>query len=108
MHRATPVMTSFRAAVSGGARTVIDQVDDSKLMQEMGGNFMKGETRRKVESPQNYGFTSVVMDADMGQDGSVSGSAEGFISFLGGNRSLPVCGVMDDRRHRLKDLQKGD
>jgi phage gp45-like len=108
MHRATPVMTSFRSYVSGGARSVINQVDDSKLMQEMAGNFMKGETRGGVESPQNYGFTSVVMDADKGQDGSISGSAEGFITFCGGNRSFPVCSVMDDRRHRLKGLQKGD
>jgi hypothetical protein len=61
-----------------------------------------------VESPQNYGFTSVVMDADKDQNGQVSGGAEGFISFCGGNRSFPVCGVMDDRRHRLKGLEKGD
>jgi phage gp45-like len=108
MHRATPANTSFRAYVAGGARTVIHQADDSKLMQEMGGNFAKGESRGKVESPQNYGFTSVVMDADKGQDGSVSGGAEGFMQFPGGNRSFAVCGVMDDRRHRLKGLEKGD
>src|SRR6516225_7012139 len=101
MHRATPIQASFRGYRSGGARTVIDKADDSKLMQEMGGNFMKGETRQKVESPQNYGFTSVVMDADKGQDGQISGSAEGFISFMGGNRSFPVCTVMDDRRRLL-------
>jgi phage gp45-like len=108
MHRATPLMTSFRAYTSGGARSCIDKADDAKLMQEMGGNFMKGETRSKVESPQNYGFTSVVMDADKDKDGKVTGSAEGFISFCGGNRSFPVCGVMDDRRHRLQGLDKGD
>ena len=108
MHRSTPIQASFRGYTSGGARTIIDKADDSKLMQEMGGNFMKGETRQKVESPQNYGFTSVVMDADKGQDGQISGSAEGFISFMGGNRSFPVCTVMDDRRHRLKGLDKGD
>jgi phage gp45-like len=108
MHRATPIQTSFRSYVGGGARSVISGVDDSKLMQEMAGNFMKGETRQKVESPQNYGFTSVVMDADKGQDGQISGGAEGFITFCGGNRSFPVCSVMDDRRHRLQNLQKGD
>jgi len=108
MHRATPLMTSFRAFTAGGARSVISGVDDLKLMQEMGGNFMKGETRSKVESPQNYGFTSVVMDADKDGQGNVTGSAEGFIQFCGGNRSFPVCGVMDDRRHRLKELEKGD
>jgi|SRR5215472_7069974 len=108
MHRATPLMTSFRSYVAGGARSVISAVDDSKLMQEMAGNFMKGETRQRVESPQNYGFSSVVMDADKDSNGAITGSAEGFITFCGGNRSFPVCGVMDDRRHRLKDLAKGD
>jgi phage gp45-like len=108
MHRSTPIQASFRGYTSGGARTVIDAADDSKLMQESGGGIMKGENRQKVESPQNYGFTSVVMDADKGPDGQVQGGAEGFHSFMGGNRSFPVCTVMDDRRHRLKDLQKGD
>lgn len=108
MHRATPVNTSHRSYSAGGARTTIDQADDSKLMQESGGNMMKAETRSKVESPQNYGFTSVVHDADKGKDGQITGSAEGFMSFMGGNRSFPVCGVMDDRRHRLKGLEKGD
>jgi hypothetical protein len=30
------------------------------------------------------------------------------MQFPGGNRSFAVCGVMDDRRHRLKGLEKGD
>ena len=108
MHRATPVATSFRSYTAGGARSCVHQVDDSPFMQEMAGNFMKGESRSGVESPQNYGFTSVVMDADKGSDGSVTGCAEAFISFCGGNRSFPVAGVMDDRRHRLNGLEKGD
>jgi phage gp45-like len=108
MHAATPAHTSFRAYVGGGARSVIHEADDSKFMQEMAGGFMKGETRGGVESPQNYGFTSVVHDADKGDDGEVSDGAEGFVSFMGGNRSFPVCGVMDDRRHRLWGCEKGD
>jgi len=108
MHRATPRTTSFRSYVSGGARTTIDEADDSKFMQEMQGGFMKGENRKSVESPQNYGFTSVVSDADKGKDGSSGDSAEGFISFMGGSRSFPVCPVMDDRRHRLWGMEKGD
>src|SRR5215467_10621808 len=98
MHRATPVSTSFRAYSGGGARSCVTSVDDGHFMQEMAGNFMKGESRQKIESPQNYGFTSVVMDADKGQDGAITGSAEGFMTFCGGNRSFPVCAVMDDRR----------
>lgn len=108
MHRATPLTTSFRSYSAGGARSVIDAVDDTKLMQEAGGNFMKGETRDKVESPQNYGFSSVVMDADKGEDGQSGDGAEAFVGFMGGNRSFPVAMVMDDRRHRLKELKKGD
>jgi phage gp45-like len=108
MHRATPANTSFRAYTSGGARSCVNAADDGHFMQEMGGNVMKDESRTAVESPQNYGFTSVVMDADKGQDGSVTGCAEAFMTFCGGNRSFPVAGVMDDRRHRLMNLQKGD
>jgi phage gp45-like len=108
MHNATPAHTSFRSYYSGGSRSVIHEADDSKFMQEMKGNFMKGESRGGVESPQNYGFTSVVHDADKGQDGSVSDGAEGFVQFMGGNRSFPVCPVMDDRRHRLWGMEKGD
>src|SRR5215831_19799402 len=123
MHRATPLQTSFRAYTGGGARATIDKIDDSTLMQSMGGNFMHSETRQGVESPQNYGFTSVVMDGDSkstqtggegqgagggGGEGQQGGTAEGFMMFGGSNRSFPVCLVMDDRRHRLNGLDKGD
>jgi hypothetical protein len=40
--------------------------------------------------------------------GKVTGCAETFISFMGGNRSFPVAGNMDDRRHRLFGLSEGD
>ncbi len=108
MHRATPLMTSFRSYTAGGARSVVDKVDDSTMMQEMSGNFMKGETREKVESPQNYGFTSVVRPATKGKDGQITDSAEAFITFCGGNRSFAVAGVMDDRRYRPMGLKPGE
>ncbi|MBR0753516.1 phage baseplate assembly protein [Bradyrhizobium jicamae] len=108
MHRATPLNTSIRAYTAGGSRSVVDKVDDQKLMQEMGGNFMANETRAEIESPQNYGFTSVVFDAEKGADGKIAASAETFVGFMGGNRSFPVSGPMDDRRHRLYKLEKGD
>jgi phage gp45-like len=98
----------MRAYTAGGARSVVSEVADKPLMQEMKGNFMKGETRGEVEAPQNYGFTSVCRDGDKGKDGSVSMGPEAFINFIGGNRSFPVCMVMDDRRFRLKELEKGD
>jgi hypothetical protein len=108
MHRATPANSSFRGYVAGGARVTVPNVDDSKLMQESTGNFMANESRSAIEAPQNYGFTSVVRDADKNGQGQITGSAETFVSFMGGNRSFPVLGNMDDRRYRLKDLKKGD
>jgi phage gp45-like len=108
MHRATPLNTSIRAYTAGGSRSVVDKADDTKLMQEMGGNFMANETRDAIEAAQNYGFTSVVFDAEKGQDGKIAASAETFIGFMGGNRSFPAAGNMDDRRHRLFKLEKGD
>jgi phage gp45-like len=83
-------------------------VDDTKLMQESAGNFMANEARKAIESPQNYGFTSVVMDAEKDAKGKITACAESFVSFMGGNRSFPVFGNMDDRRHRLQNLAKGD
>ena len=104
MHRHTGANTLHRAYSSGGSRTLIEEADDKTLMQGMKGTAMKGEARKDVESPQNYGFTSVVADAKKGKDGQIEQSAEGFMSYMGGNRSFPVCAVMDDRRHRLKNL----
>jgi phage gp45-like len=34
--------------------------------------------------------------------------AESVIHYMGGNRSFPVAGPIDDRRHRLRDLDQGD
>src|SRR4029453_1659796 len=108
MHRATPLNSSFRAYSAGGGRATIDTIDDNKFMQESNNTGgMKGEKFPWMESPQNYGFTSVVADADKSSNpGGITGSAEGFLSFMGGNRSFPVMGVMDDRRHRLMNLAK--
>jgi phage gp45-like len=108
MHRATPANSSFRGYVAGGARTTIPQVDDSKMMQETQGNFMANEKRSAIEAPQNYGFTSVVRKAVKDAQGNITSSAEGFVSFMGGNRSFPVMGIMDDRRYRPMSLKEGE
>jgi phage gp45-like len=108
MHRATPLSSSHRGYVAGGARSVVEKVDDSKLMQEMGGMFQHNESRQGIEAPQNYGFTSVVFDADKDAQGQITDGAECTINFMGGNRSFPVAGPMDDRRHRLYGMEKGD
>jgi hypothetical protein len=108
MHRTTPLMTAFRAFSAGGARSIVDKIDDGTLMQEMAGNFMKGETRDKVEAPQNYGFSSVVQAATKGKDGQIGECAEAIINFIGGNRSHPVATMMDDRRFRPLGLKPGE
>ena len=108
MHRATPANSSFRSYVAGGARATVGSIDDSKQMQEHGSSFMKNEKRSAIESPQNYGFTSVCMGPDKDKQGNTTGCAETFINFMGGNRSFPVAGNMDDRRHRLNGLDPGD
>jgi hypothetical protein len=70
---------------------------------------MKGEARKAIEHAQSYGFSSVPFDADKGEDGKGSGlGPESFVSFVGGNRSFPSMGPIDDRRHRMKGLEKGD
>ena len=108
VHRATPGNSSFRGYSAGGARSAIDQADDGHQMQEFAGNFMSGEARKAMESIQNFGFTSVVMDAIKDKLGKMMGSAETMINFAGGNRSFPVGGNTDDRRHRLNGLEKGE
>ena len=108
MHRATPANSSFRGYVAGGARAIVLEVDDTKLMQEHKSNFLWNEQRDKIETPQNYGFTSVCMDADADGQGNVTSCAETIITFVGGNRTLGVAGPMEDRRHRLNSLEKGD
>src|SRR5262249_11602244 len=70
-------------------------------------NFMHNESRKGCEAPQNYGFTSVVFDAEKDAMGKIKSAAEHFTSFMGGSRSFPVA-IMDDRRHRLFKLEKGD
>jgi Bacteriophage Mu Gp45 spike protein len=108
MHRATPRNTSFRAFSAGGARALVDSVSDNPMMQEMAGSFMKGESRKEIEAPQNYGFSSVILPAKKGKDGQIEECAEAFMSFIGGNRSFPVAGIMDDRRHRPMGLKPGE
>jgi Gp45 protein len=106
MHRATPRNTSFRSYTSGGARSAMHEVNDGFKMQTGKANGMKNETRNNIESPQNYGFTSVIADAMKGSNGALKQSAEAVMSFIGGNRSFPMLQSMDDRRHRLWNLAK--
>ncbi|HVG51530.1 MAG TPA: phage baseplate assembly protein [Xanthobacteraceae bacterium] len=108
MHRQSPLTQGFVGYTGGGARSLVDAVDDGTGMQEMKGSFMRGEARAKIESPQNYGFTSVVRPAKKDKDGKIERCAEAYINFMGGNRSFPVAAVMDDRRYRPWGLKPGE
>jgi Gp45 protein len=108
MHRATPANSSFRAYSAGGARSLISAIDDLKGVQQIAGSFMKGEARKGIEHVQQYGFTSLPFDPDPEKDGKPGLGPETFMSFVGGNRSFPSAGPIDDRRHRMKGLEKGD
>ena len=108
MHRQNPLQQGYVGYTASGVRALVDEIDDKTGMQEMMGSFMNGEARKKIESPQNYCFTSVVNKATKGKDGKIEKCAEAYINFLGGNRSFPVAAVMDDRRYRLKELKPGD
>jgi phage gp45-like len=108
MHRMTPLQTAFRSHAGGGKRVLVDEANDGETMQEMKGTAMHGESRQNIESPQNYGFSSVVAKAEKDDKGNITSSAEGFMSAVGGSSSFAYVGVMDDRRHRLKDLKAGD
>jgi phage gp45-like len=48
------------------------------------------------------------MGADKDENGKITGGAEVAVHYVGGNRSYPIGGAMDDRRHRLKGLDPGD
>lgn len=104
MHRMDPASTSLRTYNSGGARSVIKEAHDDHNMQEVSGGFMKGESRKRIERPQNYGFTSALLPAD--KDGKKG--PEAHISFVGGDRSHPIATVVDDRRHRPHGLEAGE
>jgi phage gp45-like len=107
MHRATPLDTSLRSYVSGGARGCLHEADDTKYMQEVKVNFMYGETRVEVEHPQNYGFSSVVRKAEK-EGEEIKRCAEHFTEFMGGNRAFPSVVILDDRRYRLWNLDEGE
>jgi phage gp45-like len=107
VQRATPLDSSFRAYVAGGARGCTHEADDTKKMQEVKVNFLKNETRDKVEHPQNYGFTSYFRKAEK-KNGEIEKCAEHFSQFMGGNRTFPVCEIVDDRRYRVFNTEEGE
>jgi phage baseplate assembly protein V len=92
------LLNPIRARISNMiARSVVQLVDDSTKMQIMQLGILADETRDGVERFQNYGFTSVPLPG-----------AEAVVLFVGGRRDHGLAVAVDDRRHRLSDLQSGE
>lgn len=95
------------------SRTIVEKVDDSKLMQFHQLSGYAGEQQQQIEHVHPYGFVNVVQPPSGGSGaGGVSGGnrmgAEGFMGFMGGGRSHGVVFVAGDRRFRLYKLQNGE
>jgi phage baseplate assembly protein V len=88
--------TSTRVAMMV-ARGYVSLADDDKKMQQVQARLLSNETKNGIEHFQPYGFTSVPLVG-----------AEVVVIFPGGNRSHALAIVADDRRYRLRSLQKGE
>lgn len=78
-------------------RCVLTAVNDTPAAQEAQISLLHGEVRDKVERFQEYGFTSVPQD-----------DAEGVAVFVGGDRGHGIIIACEDRRYRLKGMEKGE
>lgn len=87
-------------------RTAVEEVDDTKLMQETKHSLFTDEQQAQIEHAHPYGFTNVPKKPT-GQ-GSVRRAAEAFMSYMGAGRSHGVAVVVGDRRFRLHQLAEGE
>lgn len=93
--------------IGGGVtRTVISDVDDTQLLQELSYNGFPGEQQQTVEHAHPYGFSSHPKKPSKVQ--GMMRHAVGFVSFLRGNRSHGVAFQVGDRRYRLMKMQEGE
>lgn len=75
----------------------INGTTDSTGLQRVKLEMLAGEVRDLMERLQQYGFTSRPLDG-----------AEGLAVFHGGNREHGLMIACDDRRYRIKNLEKGE
>ena len=97
----TPRWTSDRT-LNSLARTLLQSVDDTKLLQETTHSIYSGESQATIEHFHPYGFTAVP------QPGSQGAGAESIIAFLSAGREHGVAIVTGDRRYRLQNLKSGE
>jgi phage baseplate assembly protein V len=79
------------------SRFVLALANDATKMQAAQISILDSETRDDVERFQQYGFTSVPLPG-----------AEGIVIFVGGARDHPLITNIDDRRHRMRNLEPGE
>jgi phage gp45-like len=91
---------------SGITRTVLNQADDTQLLQELSFNGFPGESQQTIEHAHPYGFSSYPKQPSM--VGGVMRYAVAFVSFLRGNRSHGVAFQVGDRRFRLYKMKEGE
>jgi phage gp45-like len=134
--RSNTLDTAQRVQTSA-SRATLREADDKHLWQQAKSlDVMKSETHTDVERAQSYGFTNVPakqdqddqqqqpnpqFDAPAANGGGGAGNtpgdvgqqpqgdaAEAIVLYINGSRSHPVIIAIDDRRHRLKELEEGD
>lgn len=79
------------------AAATVTRVDDSRSRQVVQVTLYDGDGPDDVERPQQYGFNARPLPG-----------AEAVVVHLAADRSLPLVILVDDRRHRLRDLQPGE
>jgi phage gp45-like len=87
-------------------RTVVEEIDDSKLMQESKHSLFADEKHEGIEHVHPYGFVNVPQKPT--GTGKLRKAAEAFMSFMGGGRGHGVAMVVGDRRYRLYKLEGGE
>lgn len=93
-HLLRPIRTALANTI---ARGTLKLLDDAKKFQAVQVELLEDEIRDDVERIQEYGFTSVPLEG-----------AETVVAFIGGRRDHGVVIKCDDRRYRLKGLEKGE
>jgi len=97
----TPRWTSDKT-LNVFARTLLQTVDDTKLMQESTQSVYSGESQATIEHMLPYGFTMVPQDAKDGK------GAESVIGYLSAGREHGVALATIDRRYRPVKFKPGE
>lgn len=117
MRFGSPIETSHRLMMTV-FRATVNKANDKPMMQDASLDSFYKHKREGVESPQNYGFSSVVLPRDKKQqkqqqasagqdeDDQQGEAAEATVVAAGAGAHW-VAVVMDDRRHRPRLLPEG-